>query len=83
MCMLLNRLVKRDSTRTAYSSDHTNYLILLLIIILAKTNDCNSSNLSNISLKKIIFSDKHNQVSRSNCKLSNVLRRLVKITNHH
>lgn len=48
MCMLLNRLVKRDSTRAAYSSDHANYLLLLFIKILSKTNDCNSSSLSNI-----------------------------------
>ena len=81
--MLLNRLVKRDSTRATYSSDHTNYLILLFIKTLAKINDCNSSNLSNISLKKLIFSNKHNQVSVFNCKLSNALRCLVKITNHH
>ncbi len=29
MCMLLNRLVKRDSTRPTFSSDHATFLFLI------------------------------------------------------
>lgn len=59
MCMLLNRLVKRDSTRPTYSSDHANLLTLLFIKDLTKGRNYNSSGLSNISLKLGLYSIKN------------------------
>lgn len=56
--MLLNRLVKRDSTQPAYSSDHATLPYLLFINNLDSQLNANHLNLSNVSLKQMKLTDK-------------------------
>lgn len=59
MGMFLNRLVKRDSTRPAYSSDHANPFILLFINHLCLMLYASHLTLSKFSLKKRIYLGKY------------------------
>lgn len=73
MGMLLNRLVKRDSTQPAYSSDHANLPTSLFINDLTKYRDCSSPALSNISLKLTACTIKGCWISGFHCNSRNML----------
>ncbi len=63
MCMLLNRLVKRDSTRPTFSSDHAIFLFLIYQMITfrqfsSNTHGCNKlRNVITLTGKTDLFSN--------------------------